>query len=154
KDLDAIGREDVQKWYETYYAPSNATCVLTGDVDPERAFELAARYLGALPKRPVPAEPSVVEPTSAGEKRLLPEAESEPRVELLFRTPPPDDSSHAALDVIAAILSGEQGRLYKKLAIEQDLTTSIDASDDLRRYAARFRITAKAKPEADLDELE
>jgi len=36
--------EDLQAWYERWYAPNNATLVVVGDVKPEAVFALAEKY--------------------------------------------------------------------------------------------------------------
>src|SRR5437773_9085198 len=38
KDLDAAKIEDVQKFYEQYYAPNNAVLVIVGDLKPDEVF--------------------------------------------------------------------------------------------------------------------
>src|SRR5262245_27080594 len=47
-DLRAMQLEDVQAFFRTYYHPSNASLVLAGDLETERAFDLADRYFGEL----------------------------------------------------------------------------------------------------------
>jgi zinc protease len=41
EDLRAMVFEDVQAFFRTYYHPANASLALAGDIDTERAFELA-----------------------------------------------------------------------------------------------------------------
>src|SRR5213080_4637223 len=50
EDLEAASVDDVRDFYRTYYVPSNATCVLVGDFDSTQALQLAAQYLGRVPK--------------------------------------------------------------------------------------------------------
>lgn len=153
-DLDELTREDAYDFYRRHYSPSNATCVLVGDVNPARIFEMADRYLGKVARRAVSPRRPPAEPTSPGEKRLLVESEAEPRVELWYRTPPPGTRDRDVLDVIAALLSGETGRLHRHLVDEQGLALTVDASDEVKRYAARFKVTAHAKPDGSLLALE
>src|SRR6202140_2776113 len=40
-DLDAATLEDVQKFFKTYYAPSNAVLLIVGDVDTDESIQLA-----------------------------------------------------------------------------------------------------------------
>jgi zinc protease len=39
EDIRAMQLEDVQEFFRTYYHPANASLVLAGDVEIERAFE-------------------------------------------------------------------------------------------------------------------
>jgi predicted Zn-dependent peptidase len=154
KDLDELTPREAYEFFEEHYSPENATCVLAGDVDPEKAFALAARYLGKVPKRKTRKTLVPVEPTCPGEKRFQQEAETEPRVEIYWRAPDPRSRENDVLGVIATLLSGESGRLYKKVVEEETIATSVDASLDQHRYAARFHVGARAKPDSDLDKLE
>jgi Predicted Zn-dependent peptidases len=40
--------EDLQQWYERWYAPNNATLVVVGDVNFEDVFALAEKYFSAI----------------------------------------------------------------------------------------------------------
>ncbi len=154
KDLDNATPQDAMKFFKDHYAPKNATCVLAGDVDPEKAFALAERYLGSIPARePVATEPPS-EPTCPGEKRFTLEAQAESRVEIYWRAPEPTSRDRDVLDVIAEILEGENGRLWRALVEEQQLATTTEASLDNHRFAGRFHVAAHAKPETELDKLE
>ena len=51
KDLDAAKIEDVQKFYEQYYAPNNAVLAIVGDVQPEDVFAHVEKYFAAIPAR-------------------------------------------------------------------------------------------------------
>lgn len=39
---------DVQAFYKRYYRPSNAVLAVSGDIEPERVFELAEKWFGEL----------------------------------------------------------------------------------------------------------
>ncbi|QKQ23666.1 insulinase family protein [Candidatus Ruthia endofausta] len=51
-DIENYHLSDLRHWYETYYAPNNATLVVVGDVDPERVIEYATRYFGGYKANP------------------------------------------------------------------------------------------------------
>lgn len=50
----AIQRRDVVKFHGTQYAPSRATLVVVGDVDPKEVRRLAGRHFGAWSTKPPP----------------------------------------------------------------------------------------------------
>lgn len=62
-DLDAIRLRDVQWFFQQWYRPDNATLLLSGDFDQDRARGLIHQYLGPIvaPKKPLLARtpPSV-----------------------------------------------------------------------------------------------
>ncbi|MBX6331520.1 MAG: insulinase family protein [Gemmatimonadaceae bacterium] len=51
----AITREDVQRFYETYYRPNNATLIVVGDVRPDDVERRVRALLGGWEARAVPA---------------------------------------------------------------------------------------------------
>jgi len=66
RDLKTLKVDDLRRWYDRFYSPSNATLVVVGDVDPGEVFALARRYFGPIPARTVnhtvlPAEPAQTE---------------------------------------------------------------------------------------------
>src|SRR5260221_8234938 len=71
KDLDAASVDDVREFFQTYYAPNNATAVLVGDFDPKEALGFVTQYLGRVPKsdKPVPRD-IPKEPAQTKEKRV------------------------------------------------------------------------------------
>src|SRR3954468_8416541 len=53
-DLSAATLKDVTEFFRQYYAPSNATLCIAGDLDPARTKTLIERYFGTLPDRKRP----------------------------------------------------------------------------------------------------
>ena len=45
-DIETYRLSDLRHWYETYYAPNNATLVVVGDVGPQEVINHAKRYFG------------------------------------------------------------------------------------------------------------
>ena len=70
EDLEAASIDDVRDFFDTYYVPENATLVLVGDFDPERALAYIKLYFGRVPKRsarcPATSPASRRPPRSAG----------------------------------------------------------------------------------------
>ncbi|HEX4869763.1 MAG TPA: pitrilysin family protein, partial [Moraxellaceae bacterium] len=55
RDLEKMTLEDLRRWYDTWYAPNNATLVVAGDVDPAVVRAQAERFFGPLAPRALPA---------------------------------------------------------------------------------------------------
>ncbi|MFT5425270.1 MAG: zinc protease [Gammaproteobacteria bacterium] len=47
-DLDNMTVASLRKWYQQWYAPNNATLVVSGDVNAEEVYQLAKKYFGPL----------------------------------------------------------------------------------------------------------
>src|SRR5262245_4811359 len=48
-DIRAMKLDDVRDFFRTYYHPSNASLSLAGDIDTNRAMDLAEQYFGDIP---------------------------------------------------------------------------------------------------------
>ena len=129
KDLDAATIQDVQNFYEHYYAPNNAVLAIAGDVTPSEIFSKAEKYFGAIPERAVPPRPDVSEPPQTAERRFT-EDDKLARVPALavgYRMPP--RTSHEA--VVGALVgellhNGQASLLYQSLVKEKKVALSVD----------------------------
>ena len=50
--LDAATLADVQQFFKTYYTPSNAVLVVSGDIEPAQTLEWVRQYFGGIPSSP------------------------------------------------------------------------------------------------------
>ncbi|MBL4776368.1 insulinase family protein, partial [Ralstonia sp.] len=86
--IASITPEDACTFIGKHYVASNATLVVTGNVDPIEVLSLAKKYLGGLPKVAPPARP-VVPPAKFLSKNVQIEAPvKKPSAMILFRQPP------------------------------------------------------------------
>lgn len=120
-DLQAMTVEDTRDWYRRWYAPNNATMVVTGDVAAEQVLKLAEKHFGNMKAKPLPETRPQPEPPQRGIKRVTVKAPAEnPYVAMAFKVPKLEDvekdTEPYALDVLAAILDGyDNARLNAKL---------------------------------------
>ena len=135
-DLKNMTAADALAWYERWYAPNNATMVVTGDVDAKRVFVLAEKYFGKIPVKTLPKTKPQNEPQQTGIRRVVVQAPAEnPYLVLAYKAPTlrdveKDDDVHA-LDVLSAVLDGyDNARLPAKLVRTDRVATSAGASYD------------------------
>lgn len=57
--IAAMSREQILRYYRSYYVPNNAVLLLVGDVDVPAAFEQVERELGPLPRGELPKGPAM-----------------------------------------------------------------------------------------------
>jgi zinc protease len=135
-DLQQMTVADARRWYETWYAPNNATLVVVGDVDPEQVMGLAEKYFGSLPAQAQPVRKALGEPEANGTKRVTVKAPAKlPSVILAWQAPrlekPAEDWEPYALEVLAGILDGHgSARLPKALVQESRIAVSVGAGYD------------------------
>jgi predicted Zn-dependent peptidase len=117
-----------------------------GDFQAAEAAALAERYFGRIP-RGTNAIPEVVtwEPKQQAEKRMYAEAEANPQVDVLWHTVPFGHKDSYPLEVLAQLLSGRTGRLYKGLVLSNEVATSTYANSENRRWAGLFNIGGEAR---------
>ncbi|QPD02675.1 MAG: Peptidase M16 [Candidatus Nitrospira kreftii] len=132
-DLDAMTLEDLQRHYDTFYSPNNATLVVVGDIKADALLPTIKRLFEPIPRGPSPKQSLPVEPEQRGERRFLLKREAQvPFVMMGFRVPNYSSDDSYALDVLESILSrGKSSRLYQSLVYEQKNSLSVGAEYSL-----------------------
>jgi len=155
QDLSAARMVDVDDFYRTYYAPNNATLVLVGDFELERAKALIEKYFASIPRREVPKTAApLTPPLPAPVKRTVHEDVELLRIAKGWITPPAFSAADPALRVSAAILStGKASRLYRALVVEQNLASEVSAYVDANRLCSILGVDAKASSDTNADAL-
>lgn len=132
-DLKRMSVEELRAWYETWYAPNNATLVVVGDVTVEEVRSLAERFFGPIAARPLPSAERPLELDQPGERKLTLHVKTQvPSLIMAFNTPSLATSDNPrqihALRLISALLDGGySARLPEQLERGQELVTSASA---------------------------
>ena len=113
-DLNAAQLADVQAFFDTYYAPNNATLVVVGDLQPRELRRLVNQYFATIPRHPdPPAVQCEYRLTPGGERREVQDAHANlPASVRFYRIPAHGDADTPALELLNVILGqGESSRL-------------------------------------------
>jgi zinc protease len=156
-DLEQITLDDARAFYQTYYAPGNAVLVFAGDLEPERAFELAERYFGDLPGGPAPAPNPAPEipPPPAVQREVMEDDVSFPRVYQAFAVPGYGHEDWVALDTLAYLLAdGDSSRLQRALVRDGRLAQDADTYLYPTALCGLFGFVATARSEIEPEALE
>ncbi|MDD7911347.1 pitrilysin family protein [Pseudovibrio exalbescens] len=161
-EIKQLNLEDAIAFYDRYYTPNNAILIVAGDVSPEEVMGAAERTYGKVARRAEPGErvrpavqilpgnrtvtmedPQVAQPTLQ-EAWLVPSYNSDTEAEA------------AAIDVLADILGGgTNSRLYRKLAVEDQLATEVGSYyRSTALDSGEFRIYGIPKDPANFELLE
>ncbi len=132
-DLDAMSLEDLQRHYDTFYSPNNATLVVVGDIKVESLLPTIKRLFEPIPRGPSPKQTLPPEPEQRGERRFILKREAQvPFVMMGFRVPNYSNEDSYALDILESILSrGKSSRLYQSLVYEQKNSLAVGAEYSL-----------------------
>lgn len=126
-DIKNWSIDDLQTYFDTYYAPNNAVVVISGDVSLEAVKSLSKKYFEPIPAGPKARPVHTIEPKQLGQKRVVVEKQvSSPNVMLAYHVPETKHKDYYALDVLSAILSdGNSSRLYSQLVDQKTLANSV-----------------------------
>ena len=121
-DIATLTRGEAKAFFEKYYAPSNLTIAIVGDVDPDQIRELAEKYFGRIPSGPKPDPVETVEPPQLGERRVVVEDPAQPFVLIGYHKPDVHHPDDAVFDTLTDIVGmGRTSRLYKSLVKEKQI---------------------------------
>ncbi|WP_050464646.1 M16 family metallopeptidase [Herbaspirillum autotrophicum] len=160
-DLQHMTIQDIQGWYQRWYAPNNATLVVAGDVDAKRVQALAERYFGGIPRKTLPVTKPQNEPVQQGLRRVVVKAPAEnPYVVMAFKVPTlrdvEKDDDVYALDVLSAVLDGyDNARLTAKLIRSDKVANEVGASyDNMARGPVLFTLEGSPAAGTTTEQLE
>jgi predicted Zn-dependent peptidase len=154
-DLNSYTFEQAEDYWNTYYRPGNLFGILVGDFDPEEAKRLIRRYFDRLePGEREPPPVVTLEIEQLAEQRLLASGDVPPGIEVRYHTVPAGHADSYPLDMLAEVLNGRSGRLYRGLVEGRAIAATASASSDTRRYAGLFAFRAQARGDATPEDLE
>ncbi len=168
-DVENITREQADWYYDTYYAPNNLTMVLVGDLNPDELIKMVRKYFERVPRGLTePPEVITLEEEQVAQKRMVAEAETNPQVEIRYHTVAWKHPDSYPLEVLAGIMNGKTGRLYKKLVNEKGIALGggsgggmmggsglkVGAMQNSLKYAGYFSVYAEGKSEINPKQLE
>lgn len=119
----------VKEFFFSHYAPNNAILTLAGNINADKAHELACRWFGPIPERKVIQRNIPLEPEQTGERKI--EVKRNVPSDALYKAwhmvgRKSDD--FYTLDLLTDLLAGgESGRLYNKLVREKKMFSEINA---------------------------
>jgi zinc protease len=156
-DLNAMTLDDLQRHYETYYSPNNATLVVVGDIKVDKILPTIKRVFESLPKGPAPPKLLASEPPQRGERRFVVKRDAQvPFVMAGYRVPNYTSEDAYPLTILEAILSnGKSSRLYRSLVYTQKLALAVGAEYSLLQADPElFYCYAVVQPGRKVDEVE
>jgi zinc protease len=155
-DIQAAQLDDVQSFFKKYYAPSNASVAIVGDIDKAATKRLVEKYFGPLKSGPRVEKPSVETPAITAERRAVVTDRVElPRVVMAWLSPQIYTVGDANADVAASALGGgKSSRLYKALVYDKQIAQDVVAYQYSLMLSSVFIIQATARPGHTVEEIE
>jgi zinc protease len=156
-DLFNAQVEDVKAFHEKFYNPNNATLVLAGDFDADKAKKLIQKYFGEIPRGADVSDPLPVPIKLSATKKLYHEDNfaKTPQFKMIWPTVEEYSEDSYPLAYLGQLLSeGKKAPLYKILEKERKLTTSYSAYNSSLEIAGTFGITVTANEGVPLTVIE
>ncbi|MEN6520134.1 MAG: pitrilysin family protein [Armatimonadota bacterium] len=162
-DLRNISRDQLYKYYKTYYHPNNAVLVIVGDIDANKTMALVRKYFGIIPRGPEPPKVYTAEKPQQGERRFVLSREgSSEKVMIAYHIPDISDPDIFPLLILGQVLDGGGSSRLHQSMVESQLAASAGANVGFRKDPGLFmlsatgqqNITAARLEKALLDEVE
>lgn len=159
EDIEAITLEDCHQFYDTFYAPNNATIVVVGAMKLEETFRLAETHYGHLSPREIPGREWHTPPPMTGKVHELTLALSSERMLLGVLCPGMGDEQMAAWEILnEVLLNAESSRAHQDLIYKSEVASGVSGWISAFRYPGMLHLDLTMKPgekaEAGLDVLE
>ncbi len=128
EDLDAATLEDVEKFFDTYYAPNNAALAVVGDFEIAEAKQWIKKYFGGIPAVDLPEKPDISEPRQVKEKQFVIDDSlaNKPAIAIGYHMPKRNTPEYYAMGLLNQILvQGDNALLQEKLVDELGYTSDV-----------------------------
>ena len=137
-DLQNMKAADARDWYRSWYAPNNATVVISGDVDPQHILKVVQKYYGAIAMHELPVRKPQIEPVQKGIKQVEVKAPADnAQLSMAWKVPrlepgKLDDPDPYALELLTAVLDGyDNARLNRMLVKQEKVVNDVGVGYDM-----------------------
>jgi len=156
EDLTAASYDDVVAFFKKYYAPSNASLVVAGDIDAGATRKLVEKWFSEVKAGPPPEPLTIPGVALTGvQKRTITDRVPLPRLYMAWLTPRHLEPGDSALDIAANVLSGGlNSRLYKRLVYDMQIAQDVGAYQLSRNLSSYFLIMATPRPGHTIEEIQ
>ena len=137
-DLQNMKAADARDWYRSWYAPNNATVVISGDVDPKQVLKTVEKYYGAVDAHELPVRKPQIEPPQKGIKQIQVKAPADnAQLTMGWKVPKLepgklDDVEPYALELLTGVLDGyDNARLNRTLVKQEKVVNDVGVGYDM-----------------------
>lgn len=159
-DIENVPVERLHAFYRKYYQPDNATLIIAGKFDRDRALELVAKEFGAVPKPDRTGEMKIYptytdEPSQEGPKEVtVRRVGDHQQLTALYHVPPGSHEDFTAVDLLTHVLASEpSGRLYRAL-VEGGKASDVSATAYSLKEPGLLRVDVEVRTEDSLEDAE
>lgn len=148
QDIEGLNLQDCIQFYETFYAPNNATIVISGNFSKKKTLDSIQKYYGdfkssLITKEHIPSEP---DQTKLKKETIYRDDIDADKILIAYHVPNYAHPDTLGLEILSEILfNGEGSRIYKQLIIDQEIVNSLGASLPHLKDPALFQISVSMR---------
>jgi zinc protease len=153
-DIQHLSQEQLQAWYDRCYAPSNATIVMTGDIEPQTLLPQLEERFGALESGEPMGHPRWNEPEQQGMRYAeLHRPAGQVSISIGYVGPAAADPELPALELLDYVMSGGRSSLLVDELVHRD-EVLLDVGTTLipLEQASLFLIDATPSPGVEVED--
>src|SRR3569833_133752 len=156
KHIEDARIEDVKAFFKKHYNPQNAIVVIGGNINTEKAKELAEKWFGPIPAgekyhRQLPAEPAQTEARREITAAKVPLND----LYIAFHMPARLEDGYYEMDLVSDILSrGNSSRLHRNLVKDKQLFSEIHAYNMGSSDSGMFVVEGKPLENVSIEDAE
>jgi zinc protease len=157
EDLTSATVADVKAFHKEFYAPNNATVVISGDINKEEVKAMVAKYFGEIPAGTKINKRGAMPVNMESTVKLYHEDNfaKAPQLTMVFPTTERYSKDSYALNFLGDLLAGtKKSPLYVLLVKEKKLTSRVMTRNSSQELAGSFTISVAANPDVNLTEVE
>ena len=157
EDLTSATVEDVRAFHKKFYAPNNATLVISGDINKDEVKALVQKYFGEIPSGTSIEKKGPMPVAIASTVKLCHEDNfaKAPQLTMVFPTVERYSKDSYALNFLGDLLAGtKKSPLYVVLVKDKKLTSRVMTRNGSQELAGSFMISVTANPEVNLTDVE
>ena len=146
-DIQNFNTDDCRTFYDTFYAPNNATLVVVGDIAERRVLELVSRAYGSIEPSTLPVEDVQPElPQGEERRKAIQKPTATEKLVVGYHAPAFGDFDHPALSLLSEVLfGGRASRVYRRLVHDEEAAVDVHAFVGPFRHPGLFEIYASAR---------
>lgn len=147
-DIKSYTLDDVFHFFKSYYSPSNATLVIVGDFEIDKAKDLIEKYFSEIKSSNINHLPSS-KSFKLNENIFIQKKEKVQldRIYFVWATGKVYSDVDASIDILSDILAGSKtARLNEKLVHKLEIAQDVSAFQISGKYGGALLISATAKP--------
>jgi len=157
EDLTGATVEDVRAFHKKFYAPNNATVVISGDINKEEVKAMVAKYFGEIPSGTTIEKRGPMPVVLSSSVKLYHEDNfaKAPQLTMVFPSAERYSRDSYALNFLGDLLSGtKKSPLYTVLVKDKKLTSRVMTRNGSQELAGSFMVSVTANPDVNLTEVE